>query len=161
MATIGIIATAAAVALWPSTLNGQAPKEATLKIVKTMKMSPKSDSYDNNMIGILFYGYKNYLFPCTSYAPGEIVLFKASRFQGKGTMHEQALNYLVHLSHAMKAERVIATGFAIQGGVLKFKSSTLNSTFQGGDTDRVMNPVEQRSIKMVVDNHFGRKFPVE
>ncbi len=127
-----------------------------------MRVSSKSDAYANDMVGILFYGYESFIFPCMAYLPGELVLFKSSRFTippPGPTLHEQAARLLVKLSTAMmRYDNVIASGFAIQDGLLKFHSGTLNSSFKGGNSDRLMNPLEQTAIKAVVEKHFGRPF---
>jgi len=160
-----LIGTAAAVAFY-SDLKGNADLAETLKI-SNFQVYGGSDSYDDNMIGIIFYRYDNLVFPCTTFSKGDVILFKSSNLKKDPnspiTSHQCALQKMCEFSNAMSPDRIVASGFAIQRGVLKFNSTTLNETrwqkYGSTNGDRVLNETEQRWLIDLLNQRFKKNLP--
>ena len=148
--------------------NSKAEENETKGLLNPTNIKIKEsvcDSYNSeHMTGLVFYKYRNIIFPCTSYLPGEIVIFSTSNLSNTPSYHDDAIRRLCTFSHAMKVERVVAGGFTLKHRKLRFTKRKNNNDDEVSNKNdanfgkhQYINDEDKELVKRALELHFNIK----
>ena len=116
--------------------------------------------YSPDMIGVVFIRYNNFIFPCTSYTPGDIIVYTKDSLSESPTLQMDAIKNMCKRSHAMKPENVVAAFFTIRNRKIRFGLNTGNAS-RGRkvkeDDEDYLDPSDHDAVRQALETHFEMK----